>query len=81
MDQESQRKSLRLSELPARGLGVELRLHGCDPDRAVQAAKAGGYRVLELAQDKAHGTREAYILDPDGYTWVPDRPLRPNVSK
>jgi hypothetical protein len=28
------------------------------------------------AADKAHGLREAYIGDPDGYIWVPDMPLR-----
>ena len=26
------------------------------------------------ATDKPHGLREAYILDPDGYCWVPGRP-------
>jgi hypothetical protein len=27
--------------------------------------------VLAGSLDKAHGMREAYILDADGYLWVP----------
>jgi hypothetical protein len=27
--------------------------------------------VLSEAADKPHGLRESYILDPDGYCWVP----------
>lgn len=57
-----------------RGAGVELRLHDCDPDRAEAAARAEGHIVLAGAIDKPHGLREAYILDPDGYCWVPDVP-------
>ncbi len=58
-----------------RGVGIELRLHDHDPDAAVAAAKRLGYTVLAAAADKPHGLREAYIADPDGYIWVPDRPL------
>jgi catechol 2,3-dioxygenase-like lactoylglutathione lyase family enzyme len=58
-----------------RGLGVELRLHGCDPDESEAAARRLGYTVLSPAADTGHGLREAFILDPDGYTWVPDVPL------
>lgn len=61
---------------PPRGIGVELRLHGCDPDAAEAKARAGGHEVLAPAADKAHGLREAYIVDPDGYVWVPDVPRR-----
>ena len=57
-----------------RGGGVELRVHDVDPDAAVAAALAGGFEVLEPASDKPHGLREAYILDADGYVWVPDLP-------
>jgi uncharacterized glyoxalase superfamily protein PhnB len=49
-------------------------VHDCDPDVAVAAAIAGGYEVLEPADNKPHGLREAYILDPDGYVWVVDLP-------
>jgi hypothetical protein len=38
-------------------------------------ARDGGYTVLAGALDKSHGLREAYILNPDGYCWVPDIPL------
>jgi len=56
-----------------RGAGVELRLYGCDPDRAEAAARAAGHTVLAGAADKPHGLREAHLLDPDGYCWVPSR--------
>ena len=60
-----------------RGAGLELRLHGCDPDRAEVAARRLGFEVLAAATDKeAHGLREAFLIDPDGYVWVPDVPLR-----
>jgi catechol 2,3-dioxygenase-like lactoylglutathione lyase family enzyme len=58
----------------ARGLGVELRLHGCNPDAAETKARAMGEVVLAGAMDKPHGLREAYLVDPDGYVWVPDVP-------
>ncbi|MEM8812549.1 MAG: VOC family protein [Pseudomonadota bacterium] len=59
----------------ARGAGAEFRLHGIDPDQAEAAARAADHIVLAGSMDKPHGMREAYILDPDGYVWVPDRPL------
>lgn len=62
--------SLR-AEIP-RGVGTELRLHGRDPDAAEAAARDRGDTVLAGAMDKPHGLREAYIIDPDGYIWVPD---------
>ena len=58
-----------------RGIGAELRLHGRDPDAAVVAALSLGMKVVATAADKPHGLREAYILDLDGYMWVPDIPL------
>ncbi len=57
-----------------RGIGAELRLHGCDPDAAEAAARRLGYQVLATAADKPHGLREAYLIDADGYLWVPDVP-------
>ena len=72
---ESHPMKAAVAGLEARGGGVELRLHGCDPDRAEGAARNAGYVVLAAASDMPHGLREAFLLDPDGYVWVPDRPL------
>ena len=58
----------------ARGIGAELRLHGRDPDAAEAAARRLGFSVLAPAADKPHGLREAFLLDADGYLWVPDVP-------
>ena len=58
-----------------RGIGAELRLHGRDPDAAEAAARRLGYTVLASAANKPHGLREVYLIDPDGYLWVPDVPL------
>lgn len=55
-----------------RGGGVELRLHGCNPDQAEAAARRLGYEVLVPSTDKGHGVREVYLRDTDGYIWVPD---------
>ena len=56
-----------------RGAGVELRLHGCDPDIASSRAHELGFQVLDGPRDQPdHGLREAHILDDDGYVWVAD---------
>ena len=64
-----------VDDIPARGCGIELRLHHCDPDQACAAARTHDYSVLADAMDKPHGVREAFIVAPDGYIWVPDSPL------
>lgn len=66
-----------LPEAGARGAGLEIRLYDTDPDAAVLRAEAAGGVVLQPATDKPHGLREACILDPDGYAWVPSRPRAP----
>lgn len=63
-----------LTEDAHRGVGVELRLHNMDPDAAEARARARGDVIFAGALDKGHGLREAYIIDPDGYLWVVDRP-------
>jgi catechol 2,3-dioxygenase-like lactoylglutathione lyase family enzyme len=63
-----------LSHGLTRGVGAELRLHGRDPDEAEAMARRLGFTVLAGAKDKPHGLREAYLLDADGYLWVPDVP-------
>ncbi|MBI3240873.1 MAG: VOC family protein [Chloroflexi bacterium] len=60
-----------------RGAGAELRLHGRDPDEAEAAARRLGFGVLAPATDTPHGLREVYLLDDDGYTWVPDTLVKP----
>lgn len=57
-----------------RGAGAELRIYGRDPDAAEALAEAAGGMILAGAADKPHGLREAYLLDPDGYLWVPSVP-------
>jgi predicted enzyme related to lactoylglutathione lyase len=65
----------------ARGAGVELRLYGSDPDAAARQAEAAGGTVLCPPLDKPHGLREAYIIDPEGYVWVPSVPLCPRETR
>ena len=60
-----------LPEFGARGAGVELRLFQVDPDLAEKRAREGEYTVLMETADKPHGLRECFLLDPDGYCWVP----------
>ncbi|MEL7214683.1 MAG: VOC family protein [Pseudomonadota bacterium] len=68
-----------LPENPPRGAGVELRLYEVDPDEAVARAHAHeGVTVLAEPENKPHGLREAIILDPDGYAWLPSRRLDPS---
>ncbi|WP_149588526.1 VOC family protein [Tabrizicola flagellatus] len=63
-----------LPEAGPRGAGVEIRLHEADPDRAAERAGAAGGVLLQPATDKtAHGLREAVILSPSGYAFVPSR--------
>ncbi|MGR3466948.1 MAG: VOC family protein [Shimia sp.] len=69
-----------LPETPPRGAGCELRLYDTDPEDAAERVQAAGGHVLQAPTDKPHGLREAYILDPDGYCWVPSRPLKASAT-
>ena len=53
-----------------RGLGVELRVFGVDPDLAEQRARAAHAVIVQPATTKAHGWREVMVADPDGYMWA-----------
>ncbi|MEM7404449.1 MAG: hypothetical protein AAF458_04110 [Pseudomonadota bacterium] len=64
-----------IRNLDGRGAGVELRVYGCDPDAAERRARDAGHTVLAGALDKPHGLRESYLLDRDGYCWVPSVPV------
>ena len=48
-----------LNDRPARGIGVELRLYGRNPDDAEAKARTLGFEVLAGSLDKPHGLREA----------------------
>ena len=60
-----------IPESGVRGGGIELRLYGLDPDACEARAKNGGYIILRTSLDRPHGLRECYLLDPNGYCWVP----------
>jgi catechol 2,3-dioxygenase-like lactoylglutathione lyase family enzyme len=63
-----------LPENGPRGAGIEVRLHEADPDLAAARAEVAGGMVLQGPTDKtAHGLREAVILSPSGYAFVPSR--------
>ena len=64
-----------LPESAPRGAGIELRLHEADPDQAAENISLFPDAVLlQGPTDKVgHGLREAVILCPMGYAWVPSR--------
>jgi catechol 2,3-dioxygenase-like lactoylglutathione lyase family enzyme len=63
-----------LPETGPRGAGIEIRLHEADPDLAAARAEPAGGILLQPPTDKAgHGLREAVILSPSGYAFVPSR--------
>jgi uncharacterized glyoxalase superfamily protein PhnB len=53
-----------------RGLGVELRLLGLDPDEVEKRARKRDDVIITAACDKPHGWRETVVQDPDGYVWA-----------
>lgn len=53
-----------------RGLGLQLRLLGIDPDVTAVRAKAHGATVIAEPTNKGHGWRETLVRDPDGYEWA-----------
>ncbi|AZO13066.1 hypothetical protein EN817_22070 [Mesorhizobium sp. M3A.F.Ca.ET.174.01.1.1] len=59
-----------------RGVGIELRLYGADPDAVEKRAAELGHIVLAGSIDKPHGLRECHIVGPDGYVFVPSARLR-----
>jgi len=58
-----------------RGLGAEFRIYGVDPDIIEERARHAGFIILSGSIDKPHGMRECYIVGPDGYVFVPSRPV------
>lgn len=71
-----------------RGIGLQVRILGMDPDAVEQRARAHSAAVAAPATDKGYGWRETYVRDPDGYEWavgvliLPAKgPLRPTLSE
>ena len=64
-----------------RGAGVELRLYDIDPDECELRASKLDFVILKNSEDRPHGLRECYILDNDGYCWVPSRITGDNSNK
>ena len=62
-----------LPENGARGAGIEIRLYNSNPDDAEKLARKYNYKILQSCTNKPHGLRECYILDNDGYCWIPSR--------
>jgi uncharacterized glyoxalase superfamily protein PhnB len=60
----------RLTGNEPRGIGVELRLFGIDPDGVEARARVAGASIIMPATTKAHGWREMWLQDPDGYVWA-----------
>lgn len=54
----------------ARGVGLQVRLLGIDPDATEERAKAYGAHVVTSTMNKGHGWRELLVRDPDGYEWA-----------
>lgn len=53
-----------------RGLGMELRLLGLDPDLVEKRAEAAKAVVIRATTTRGHGWREVSLEDPDGYLWA-----------
>ena len=65
----------------ARGAGIELRLYEIDPDVCEVRARKLNFVILKNCENRPHGLRECYILDNDGYCWVPSRITEDNSNK
>jgi len=69
-----------LGSASQRGLGVELRLLGLDPDKVEALAKNNTGCLIAPAIDKPHGWRETVIQDPDGYVWAVGVKMKSNAE-
>ncbi|MGB7317615.1 MAG: glyoxalase [Planktotalea sp.] len=65
-----------IPESGPRGGGAQFHLFATDPDIAAGKAQALGGHILQGPANKPHGLREACILCPNGYAWVPSRTLK-----
>jgi uncharacterized glyoxalase superfamily protein PhnB len=53
-----------------RGIGLQIRVLGIDPDEIERKARTYGAMVVAEASSKGHGWREVLVRDPDGYEWA-----------
>jgi catechol 2,3-dioxygenase-like lactoylglutathione lyase family enzyme len=53
-----------------RGVGLQIRLLGIDPDETEKRARAVQAVLIKGAENKGHGWRETLVRDPDGYEWA-----------
>ena len=53
-----------------RGLGLQLRVLGTDPDALAARARDFGATIIAEPTNKGHGWREVLLRDPDGYEWA-----------
>lgn len=53
-----------------RGLGLQLRVLGVDPDGVEERARTAGAQIVTATENKGHGWREVLVRDPDGYEWA-----------
>lgn len=60
-----------VGDVELRGVGIEIRLYGLDPDAAEARARELDYVMVSGAVDKPHGLRECHIVAPYGYIFVP----------
>jgi uncharacterized glyoxalase superfamily protein PhnB len=60
----------RLAATERRGVGVELRALGVDPDDVLRRAEAFGAEIVQPVRERGHGWREVMVADPDGYVWA-----------
>jgi len=58
----------RLNDGTTRGLGVELRLLGMNPEEVAERARPFN-AVFKEVSARGQGWREVLIRDPDGYVW------------
>ena len=66
----------RLARPGPRGLGLEVRILGVDPEAAESRAREGGFSIhLATRERPGHGWRECYLEDPDGYVFAVGVPI------
>ena len=76
-----------LADGAPRGVGLQIRVLGVDPDAVEARARAAGANIVATTEKKGHGWREVLVRDPNGYEWAVgvliDRakgPLHPTVA-